>query len=117
MNPCIDGSWNFLEKVSDEIAKMHANFMGIHNHFHIGYEKYTSFGSELLKFSLLTEIRILTENKSFDRNDAFRPKFRFLTNSSAYNFVFCPKNNFIKKSKTNNIICLVVTKRIWNNLV
>ena len=38
MNPCVNGTTNFLVKVLEEIFDMHKSFMGegLHNHFHIG---------------------------------------------------------------------------------
>ena len=38
MNPCILGTYNFLEIVVGEIATMHHQInKDLHNHFHIGY--------------------------------------------------------------------------------
>ena len=38
MNPCIPGTYNFLEIVVAEIATMHHQInKDLHNHFHIGY--------------------------------------------------------------------------------
>ena len=38
MNPCIPGTYNFLEIVVGEIAAMHHQInKDLHNHFHIGY--------------------------------------------------------------------------------
>ena len=37
MNPCIPGTYNFLEIVVGEIAAMHHQInKDLHNHFHIG---------------------------------------------------------------------------------
>ena len=36
LNPCMDDTFKFLHTVVGAIAKMHENYMDIHNHFHIG---------------------------------------------------------------------------------
>ena len=47
LNPCMDKTYEFLETVVSAFAKMHENYMDIHNHFHIGYVTYTT---KVLKF-------------------------------------------------------------------
>ena len=36
LNPCMEGSYEFLTDVVAAFADMHADYMHIHNHFHIG---------------------------------------------------------------------------------
>ena len=66
MNPCMDSTFDFLQKIVDQFKEDHAPFKEIQNHFHIGGDE---TNIDLIKGSPICREKMKAEGLDHNKND------------------------------------------------